>query len=501
MKRFSAFFPLMALLTLALAGVSLLYLATPFGPGLINDSIAYIAGARALLQGQGYSEIWLASELEPITHYPPLFSLSLAGLGALGLEPLRAARWLNLTLLGVNGLLLALLVWRSSRRPWLAVLAGSLYLLNQNLFGVHSYAITEPLFLSACLLAFGALSELLASGRRRWALLLGVTVGLSILTRYVGLALFAAVGLALWLQVRPWRERLTLVILYGLASLPLPLAWLARNELTAHVATNRVAAAYGFPWQNLPLGLENLSRFVLPFPFLWKNLAGYEPILAGLIGLGLMALLFWLWRRGPAASPLQRISLAGGLFALVYLAMLLVSMSFFDPATRFLQRILSPLYLGLLLCALAPLEAAWNWRPARGWLRLGLAFLQLTALVLLVQTAFELRQDGQGYASVRWSQSGAAQFLRSLPADAAIYTNSPPAVYATTERASFIYFLNDTPAEERAAIMQQVRQGRAGLVLWGLPAEETDSPDLLAFREALGLAVKSGRDWVFFGAR
>lgn len=497
MKRFTSSPAWIILLTLAFAGVTLLYLATPFGAGLINDSIAYVAGARALLQGRGYSEIWLASALEPITHYPPLFSLVLAGLGALGLEPLLAARWLNAALFGLNGLLLAALAWRASRRAWLAALAGSLYLLNVNLFGVHSYAITEPLFLTFCLLAFGLWEELLFQRRLRLAFFLGLTVGFAILTRYVGLALFAALGLAMWLEIRPWRERFTFTALYALSSLPLPLLWLLRNQFSAHVATNRQVAFYGFPWQNLPLGAENITRFVIPFSFTWKALSDWEMLLSGALLFGVLMALGLLWRRGESASRLQKLSLAGGLFALVYLALLLVSMSFFDPATRFLQRILAPFYLGLLLLVLALLEALWQAPRFRFGLALAALMAQLFAFGLLTQTAFDLRQDGQGYAAPRWSQSGAAQFLRTLPAQTSIYTNSPPAVYATTDRASF--FWSDLPAEERQAILEQVRQKRAALTLWGLSPQESDSPEIWQLRETLGLAVKSGRDWVFWG--
>src|ERR1044071_8289230 len=80
------------LIFIALVFMELLRISTRYGPGLINDSIAYVAGARGILAGKGYSEVWLASDLEPITHYPPLFSLILAFVGLLGIDPLAGAR-------------------------------------------------------------------------------------------------------------------------------------------------------------------------------------------------------------------------------------------------------------------------------------------------------------------------------------------------------------------------------------------------------------------------
>ncbi|GAB4489267.1 MAG: hypothetical protein OHK0031_13000 [Anaerolineales bacterium] len=499
MKQKSTLLPLAALLALALAVMILLRLATPHGAGLINDSIAYVAGARAILNGQGYSEIWLASELEPITHYPPLFSLTLAALGLSGLDPLAGARWLNIFLLGLNGLLFGLIAWRATRRAWLATLMGSFYLLNTGLFGVHSYAITEPLFLFFTLLAFLALDELLATRRQRFAAALGLTVGLAILTRYVGLALFAALGLTLWLEAKTWRERLSLTGFYLLGSLPLPLAWIARNELTAHVGTNRVAAFYGLNADNLALGLENLSRWLIPFPALWKAISPLQGAIVALSGLSALAVIGWALWRGQAASRAEKLSLAAGIFGFTYLAMVLFSMSFFDPATRFLQRILSPIYLSLLLLPLFALETAWRSRGRIALLTLILVW-QGFAAVNLVAAARQMRPDGQGYASARWSQSGAATFLRGLPAGTAIYSNSPPAVYATLERPSYIYFMSGDRPEEYALVFQAVAEKKAALVLWGVSAEEADSPEFQQIKAKLALAVKSGRDWVFFGA-
>ncbi|NCP88099.1 MAG: hypothetical protein CO094_13485 [Anaerolineae bacterium CG_4_9_14_3_um_filter_57_17] len=499
MKLRQNLLPLAALMALAFSTMILLRLATPHGAGLINDSIAYIGGARAIINGQGYSEIWLASDLEPITHYPPLFSLTLSAIGLSGIDPLNAARWLNIFLLGLNGLLFGLIGWRATRSSWLAALIGSLYLLNADLFGVHSYAITEPLFLFFVLLAFLALDELLATRQKRFAAALGLMVGLAILTRYVGLALFAALGLTLWLEAKNWQERLQLTGFYLLTSLPLPIAWIARNELTAHVGTNRVAAFYGLNTDNLALGLQNLSRWLIPFPALWKSISPLHATLVALTGLAALAVIGWALWRGQAASRAEKLSLAGGVFGFTYLAMVLFSMSFFDPATRFLQRILAPLYLSLLFLPFFALERLWRSRGKFILLALILIW-QGFAAVNLVSAARQMRLDGQGYAGVRWSQSGAATFLHSLPATTAIYSNSPPAIYATLERPSYIYFMSGDRPEEYALVFKAVAEKKAVLVLWGLSAEEADSPEFQQIKAKLALTVKSGRDWVFFGA-
>ena len=111
-----------ALCLIAVSGVVLILRATPNGLGLSDDSIAYIAGARSMAAGDGYREAWLASN-QPVTHFPPAFSSVLACLGRFGIDPLRAVRWVNALLFGLNAALLGILGWRMT--PYLT--AGVVY--------------------------------------------------------------------------------------------------------------------------------------------------------------------------------------------------------------------------------------------------------------------------------------------------------------------------------------------------------------------------------------
>ena len=65
---------------LAVGGIWALAYSTPLGLGLNDDSIAYIAGARSIMNGNGYREAWLASN-GPVTHFPPGFPGVLAFIG------------------------------------------------------------------------------------------------------------------------------------------------------------------------------------------------------------------------------------------------------------------------------------------------------------------------------------------------------------------------------------------------------------------------------------
>src|SRR5690349_15031267 len=149
----SRFVSFVALILVALSGMFLIIQATPNGLGLSDDSIAYIAGARSMAAGEGYREAWLASD-QPVTHFPPVFSSVLAFFGMLGMDPLRAARWVNALLFGLNAALLGILGWRMTTSLTAGVVLAALFVTSGELFSVHAVAMSEPLFIFLSLLAF-----------------------------------------------------------------------------------------------------------------------------------------------------------------------------------------------------------------------------------------------------------------------------------------------------------------------------------------------------------
>ncbi|MEW6400798.1 MAG: hypothetical protein AB1649_03300, partial [Chloroflexota bacterium] len=170
--------PVLALGLLASFGVFLILQATPEGLGISDDSIAYIAGARSILSGQGYREAWLASN-GPVTHFPPGFSSVLALVGLSGLDPLRGARFVNSLLFGVNAFLLGLLGWRMTKSRLAGIVLALLFLANASLLRVHAVAMSEPLYLFLSLLAFLAFSQYFENFEDRWLLLTGAFVGIA----------------------------------------------------------------------------------------------------------------------------------------------------------------------------------------------------------------------------------------------------------------------------------------------------------------------------------
>ena len=93
-------------------------IATHLGIGLYPDSIVYIGTARSILNGDGVRFLNDMGEIAPVTQYPPLYSLMIAVLGVLGLDPLDGARWISLCFYAANAFLAAWIVQRITSSIW-----------------------------------------------------------------------------------------------------------------------------------------------------------------------------------------------------------------------------------------------------------------------------------------------------------------------------------------------------------------------------------------------
>lgn len=498
------------LLIVFFAGGALWY-ATPAGIGLTNDSVAYIGGARSILAGTGYADIWLDSTLEPITHYPPLFSLILSGFGLLGLDPLRGARLLNVLLFALNTGLMGLVGWRlfptpspstsPSLRSGGAILLALLFALNAPLLRIHAYALSEPLYLffslSAFILFHIAVRRATPTGAswslttNHYLLITGLSVSLACLTRYSGFALAATFAAAIVLLILGWREKLVKTAWFLGGLVPPLAAWFVRNRLVAENATNRVFAYHPVEWENIEFGFFNISQFVMPIEPWRRDLLKSGLLPWFLLGLGLV-LLAWLlltaWKslfnHPITQSPNHPIVFTTALYAFAYLGAILFSMSFFDASTKFQHRILSPLYICWLVLLVSALSAfttkiTKNTKFSRFSLVYFVSFVvKVFALILALliigfstfdfqQTILELRSaDGLGYGSWKWRDANVMTKLKGLPEETIIYTNSPPAVYFVTGRASRVIPTNINPVsgQERDNYAQQMEEMRADLL-------------------------------------
>jgi hypothetical protein len=478
---------LLVILCAALIASGLVWANTRWGVGLRGDSYMYVSGARDLAAGLGYSRISGGGEVKPITHFPPLYSILLAGLQALGWDAVPAARGLAIVLMGWNTLLAGALAWRLANRPWAGAVGALLFGLNPLFLDVHSWAMAEPLFIA---LTFGMLLALPRTGgsRARRAVLPGFLAGLACLTRYVGAAGIAAGTATMLWPRRGARLRLRHAATFLPASL-LPVgAWLLRNLLISGTSTNRQIIWHPMDASKVTEAGATFAEWLLPDGIVavqgWMVWLGVALAAACLTGAVVLLLQSTSTEMGESHPGLAR---ALAWFVLAYAGVLLGNLLFLDASTPLDARILSPLMGAMVPLLAGGLVLVWR----RGRLA---SKLLIAAALLLVVSGFAddgrrlLDQGwlrGWGFSHRLWKSSELMQAIRDLP-PMTLYTNEPDLVYFQTGRPSYIIFgpvdpVTGLPREGYAEWLAQARgtlaQGGAALVLVNVKALMADPGD------------------------
>lgn len=482
---------------LAVLGTFIILHATPQGLGLSDDSIAYIAGARSILNGNGYHAIWLVSN-KPVTHFPPGFSSILALIGLSGLDPLRGTRFVNSLLFGLNTFLLGIIGWRMTKSQLAGILLALLFLCNASMFRVHAVAMSEPLYIFFSLVAFITFYQYISSPfsfwklkNEGWLILTGILTALAYLTRYAGLALFATFIIALILLQDTWRKRLTSAGIFLISFIPLVLAWSIRNKIAANNATNRTLVYHPLTKENIDTGLFNFAEFLAPVDSWRRALIGIPNLVVIILCVIAVALLVWVAYKGlkkffqPDTETPEILSFVSTLYIFGYLASIISSMLLFDASTKFKLRINAPMYVSLLIVLVFFLQ--WLWAKRAAFWRILSAMIAIFILTLsaygMSASVTQLRKGGQGYASFVWFDSEAMAFLRTLPEGTGVYSNQPGPVYLYTNRPGYVLPdlvdpVTDLPREgyEKgvAALKQDVLSGNAVLVLFKFGSEAED---------------------------
>ncbi|NWG13818.1 MAG: hypothetical protein HXY20_09815 [Acidobacteria bacterium] len=424
---------------LGAAGVVGILSASPHGIGLSPDSIVYVGGARNILAGNGFS---MPPGNEPITHHAPLYPLVLAILGFGGLEPVQGARFLGALLFGLNILLIYKLATHvvGERTPipaWIPIGVSGFTLFARPMWEIHLMAWSEPMFISLCLATVCVMAGYVRTLRRSWLLAGGLSISLSILTRYAGLSMWAACCLiVLFTGDRPIRRRLSDTFAFSDVSLAPFALWVGRNILAGGAATERSLVFH-------PIGPDHL-REALVTAASWllvpAQARGWTKAAAlALVGAGMAAGIYLVFRQEhkntsraflAVVPPVVKVA---GICAAVYVLFLAFSISFVDGNIPLDQRILSPLFVMLLLCIA---YGFYMWDQATGKPRVAraLSAVLISAAILgnLESSSSLFKQSyiqGLGLNNLHWHHSELIRKLRELQVPGKIYSNSPPAIY------------------------------------------------------------------------
>ena len=166
----------------------------------------------------------------------------------------------------------------------------------------------------------------------------------------------------------------------------------------------------------------------------------------------------------------------------LYIFFLLFSVTFYDASTRLTDRILSPLYLLLILGFWVLIWPAAR-TPLNNWMKILLpVFILLLIVVNLpgynAETAL-FRQKGDKFTGKAWSTSPTISWLKQLPAAVIVYSNEAVPIGFLTdhpaltipEKVNSLTGLPSTTFTDRTIAMENdLNQGKAVLIIMSTKA-------------------------------
>ena len=446
---------LIALAALVGAAIALARQAT-YGVLLNLDSLNYLATARNLLDGQ----IFIDHAGDAYSMWPPLYPLALAGVSLGIADPLTIAGPLSVAIFALTIFLVGRYLRRRLSSGYMVAWACFALALSIPIIDATAMALSEPLFILTAALALMRADDYLAGGKRSALLWAAAFSALAWQTRYIGVAVPVAIGLALLLLAgAPLRDRLRRGAVYGLiVGLPMA-AWLARNYLLTDTLTGpRPATEYSLLGVAADVfgGLWIWARYdnadwvqVEWLSFLPAASAALLIAMLGAIAVGCVLARVW---GGARTTDARRAQLLFGGFALAYAAIFVFTLLATGRPHHGVVffRFLTPLYLPLAVVVAVAADrllaflrdgGLWDGATARRWRaarRLaGVALLAALTLWLVGQTVPNARAVAwansaefyRGYTSPRWVNSPTLRRIDEYPMDGIVYSNRPEVAY------------------------------------------------------------------------
>ena len=437
-------------IALVLVSMLLFLLNTRHGIGIFPDSTRYLG----LFTSQD----------------APLYPWLLAGMRAAGFAREEAAEAIGLVLVCANTLLPWHLLLRATHRPVYAAAGTALIILAPTFVGLHSAAMSEPLFLCFVFLSLLALLRFWETGDRFWLIGCSIAVAAAGLTRFTAPPLGAAIAIGLLLNrhVSLRRRAIDVVIFAGLSG-GIFLAWTLISQLEVGHSLGRELAFNGNmdakAWHTTRVTLLSwLFPSQIPDRFrivLFCMTAAFSALLA--LWQGIRAL-----RQAESeVAPERWLPTVLALFVPFYLAFFFLAASI-EANQTLVPRYALPIYVTTVLMMTIILAEA---RGVSGFIgRLHGILLVVAALALVgdgvrtVQHTHQAFREGIGYSGLAWTRSPTMLAVKRLPAGTMIYSNGPDAItYVLGRDAVFIPMLalprtgHEDPTHPFAAQINELR--------------------------------------------
>lgn len=452
------------IILLSIIGGAIAIYSTGNGPWGGTDPVVYISTAHSILHGQGVGYYEGNAQFIPSTWFPPFYSVVLSVIGLTGIDLVTAARWLNILSFAASIFIAGWIFLRFSRVPVMGIIASALMCTFPHMLEMFSSSYSEPLFVLLYLTSGLCLLIYLIKEKPVLFAFSAVVFGLIPFTRYAGIALLASGSMSIFFLTsgKMW-HRIRLVTLYGLiGSLPTMLWFLWVYIVDNHRMGGR---DLGVNWGILAAKFQLFRGTFMDTIWKWipfqshTNLFQYR-VRFVLMGIGLIIsivlsfLAIWQIRKNAKESDQKSdtpVLVYFGLSSLTYLAFLIVSYLFILPTIDIDNRMLLPLFVGVimgLLGAFALWQTAWFRERKRllqilPWL---VGILCVYWYLPQVKEKAEFYHQGVGLTAYHWNRSEIIQSVRALPADTPVISNDWELVLLWTQRP--IYgFWNTFPSD------------------------------------------------------
>mgnify|MGYP000455445471 CR=1 FL=1 len=354
-------------------------------------------------------------------------------------DRLYAGRLICSVLFGVNVALLGLAVFICTERSFSAtVCAIFIFVSSTPILFVHSLAQSEAPFIMFMLSSFILISFYIVCSRSRLLFAASLCVACAILTRYVGVTLLPPiVCVLLFLGNRSTKQKIKDTIIFVLIALLPLMLWLARNVIISKTATGRSFAIHALEFQHLKQFVFTMNIFVFPVstPFWSKTL--YVGVAAALFLISFVFLYKKKYFRNNANTFSVIFPIPCMLFALIYLAFLVISISFFQADIRLSARFLLPAYLAIVMSGVS---LTWHFSSTLNNRLIWHGFVLFVFLSLAINSpsavavALDIHRNGHGYTSRQWINSETVARVKSFTENVKIYSNGPDVIRLFTRK-------------------------------------------------------------------
>jgi hypothetical protein len=343
-----------------LLGAVGVFLGTPHGLGISQDSLFYLSAARSLRDGAGYMAMGWNGTVSFLAHFPPIFPLIISFIPEVIQYHLV---WLQMVALSVSSYVTYLIALRVLKDPRLALLAQAIVTLSYSMQYIHAHVWTEPLAVMLLLIiVYCAMQYMQPKIAHYYFWLATVLTMIFPLVRYAGLFLLPLAVLLLVIHDYAVANKTydAKVVMQKMFEL-LKKRWLQWSLYSIIVALPFIV------WQLVVSTQGNTVRSLAWHPITsTKIIQGINTVVHWLIGIEvpgvvdvfivlLVASLFW-WVLSKSKQPVDS---AFGVIAAVfvaYITFLVVSISLLDSVTPIDHRILSlvfPLFVILLVSVIS----------------------------------------------------------------------------------------------------------------------------------------------------